>query len=117
MEIKEFVKETLVQIIEGVKDAQKQIGTDSDNGEIIPVLSRHRAGDNLISYSGNVVHNVHFDVAVTVAEGSETKGGAGIQVASLLEIGGSKGKSASNTSQSRIQFHVPITYPNTKQKQ
>ena len=111
MELKEFIKQTLVQIIEGVKDAQKSVGTD--NGEIIPRLSTPRNKDE-ISYDGRIIHNIYFDVAVTVTEGTEKKGGGGIKVASFIQIEGEGKRSESNISQNRIQFHVPLTYPYSK---
>ncbi len=110
MELKEFIKETLVQIIEAIKDAQKSVGTD--NGEIILKLSTQRSKGE-ISHDGRVIHNIYFDVAVTVTEGSEKKGGGGIKVVSLFEIGGDGKRSESNIFQNRIQFHVPLTYPNS----
>ena len=108
MELKEFIKETLVQIIDGIKEAQNSIG--ADNGEIIPKLSTPKDKYE-VSSEGRIIHNIYFDVAVTATEGSEKKGGGGIKVASLIEIGGEGKRSESNVSQNQIQFHVPLTYP------
>ena len=57
MELREFVKATLVQIIEGVQDARESVATMEaavhDGAEIVP------------SYE---LQKVEFDVAVTVLE-------------------------------------------------
>jgi len=56
------------------------------------------------------VQRIDFDVAVTATEGTETKGGVGIMVGAIGL--GSQGKSdASNASQSRIKFVVPMVLP------
>lgn len=111
IELKQFVTATLVQIIEGVKDAQ-QAATDA-GGKINPLSQRHGA-DVLRSMSvgsdNNISRVVEFDVAITSAEGSST--GAGIKVF-LAGIGaGAGGKSDKQTSSvTRIKFPVPVFLP------
>lgn len=106
MDLKNFVSETLQQIMSGVAEAQLQ----SEQGEVNPDISRAVSKEWAKSRTGRRVHNVNFDVAVTVGQSSETKGGIGLVVGPVLL--GSKGQSnAENSSVSRIKFEVPITYP------
>jgi len=119
MELKDFVKETLIQIIKGVKDAQIEV--QKAGGMVNPTLrvladkgaSAAVLGQPSGEHGGNYVFLVDFDVAVIVEEGKETKGGIGV-VTGIFSLG-SQGKSdqiASNTS--RIQFKVPILLPQQK---
>lgn len=63
-----------------------------------------------IKLIGLVVNAVNKEVAVTVEEGTETKGGIGIFMGAVGL--GSQGESkASQASVSRIQFEVPVTLP------
>ena len=55
VDLKEFVTQTILEILEGVHEAQKEIDS----------------------------HRVEFDVAVTASRGSEAKAGAGVVVAVL----------------------------------
>jgi hypothetical protein len=115
MNLKEFVSETLQQIVQGVAHAQSQVEGD---GEVNPHFWMAQRGDAaklkiLESNRGKWIHLVDFDVAVTVGESTETKGGIGLVVGPVVL--GSRGQSnAENSSVSRIKFQVPIAYPESK---
>ena len=105
MKLKEFVRETLVQILEGVKEAQ---ATAKGMGAIIN--PRLNVIDSLECSSEILVRNVDFDVVVTEQKGIETKGGLGIFVGGLGV--GTTGKSdEGKEAVNRIKFSVPISYP------
>lgn len=106
MELREFVAETLKQIVEGVKDAQAAVKTKG--GQINPRLSS--GSQKLRTISSESVQMVEFDVALTIVEGKGTKGGIGVFVGPL-GIGSQGQSSSENTSVSRIKFQVPITLP------
>ena len=94
MDIKEFVAETLSQIVDGVVDAQQR--TSEKKAAIVPYNKYDQ--------------KVCFDVAVTVVENKETTGKAGITVWSIG--GGVSGKSeTSRSTVSRIKFEIPIDLP------
>lgn len=71
MDLQEFVKESLSQIFKGVKDAA-EIARET-GGTIDP----KRYGKVEIMYDENdrSIQDVEFDVAVTVNESSDVKGG------------------------------------------
>jgi hypothetical protein len=99
MDLKDFVSETLKQIIDGVKDAQQTANTK---------------GAVIVPYSQGA-EKIEFDVAVTAVEGTETAGKAGISVWSIGA--GVSGKSESSTSTvSRIRFSVAVELPKGSQK-
>lgn len=94
MDVKEFVSETLRQIVDGVVDAQRH--TKEKNAVIVPYYDSRKM--------------VNFDVAVTVVEGKETTGKAGISVWSIGAGLGGKTESSSSTV-SRIKFDIPVDLP------
>lgn len=106
MELKEFISETLVQIQEGVQDAiQRRSAVSSSAGVINPVF-----GIDMDAASPDHIQKVEFDVAVTVTDKVSGSGKAGIKVFSI-ELGGEAGKSAEQSTVSRIKFVVPIISP------
>ncbi|SRX75642.1 hypothetical protein [Aequorivita antarctica] len=108
MDLKDFIKQTLIQITDGVKDAQEYI---KDSGAYINPEGFHD-GENLKSgYRGEYRHvqKVKLSVAVNVVENSELKGGVGI--ISVFSAGVSSKVSDVNTIKNRIEFEIPISLP------
>jgi hypothetical protein len=64
----------------------------------------------MMTSTGMPIRNVEFDVALTVAEGTGTKGGIGI-VAGASALGSTGQSTAQNSSVSRVQFNVPLALP------
>lgn len=121
MDLKEFVTKTLVQIVEGVQAAQTTVLTDAlidpSSNALINPSSTEREGSRMVAgkdYKAvRFVHNVEFDVAVTVSSGSEAKGGAGLFVAAI-GMGAQAQKSTENIAISRVRFEVPIAFPTSR---
>ena len=107
MNLKEFVTETIVQIMEGVQEAQNQVG---DKGIVNP--RSYQSGTFFVDTppQPNELRPAEFDVAVTASSGSEAKGGAGLLVAAI-GMGVQDTQSEGNTAISRIRFELPIAYP------
>ena len=114
MELKEFVKETLTNIITGIYDSQKFMEDNNYDGEICPKISSDWEKTGYVfSEGGKPIQNIDFDVAVTISEKKDTKGKIGIIVSSI-GLGAEKNKEKSNGQNSRIKFSIPITYPSIK---
>ena len=111
MELKDFVAETLTQITKGVEEAQNQLRESNPNACINPHMTKDDTDKWVTGGRRKNVEMVDFDVAVTVKEGTETKGGMGLVVAGLfnLETGG-KSNQASGTV-SRVRFKIPAAFP------
>lgn len=110
MNLQDFIRETLIQIINGVKDAQEIIG---ESGAAINPIGLSRMRDQLGGrgyHSGAVTEAVEFDVAVTVTEGESTKKGAGAFI-SVVALGAQKQTEAHSSSVSRVKFSVPALLP------
>lgn len=115
MDLKDFVSQTLSQIIEGVHEAHNI--AVQNNAEVNPqITSNHdQMGKQGILWGvKGAVQIVKFDVALTVTEGTGTKGGIGV-FAGAINLGSSGESQSSNMSVSRVQFCVPLSMP-SKQK-
>jgi hypothetical protein len=97
MNLKDFVSESLFEIVSGISDAQTRLG---DSGaQVSPKIrslftQTQTGGTNMAlgwDHNGGLIQVVDFDVAVTATEGAETKGGIGV-VAGTFALG-SQGKS------------------------
>lgn len=111
MELKQYVKETLLQIIDGVKEAQ----TDAlDKGAIInPVnIKGGSATDLYISVNNkNVcVNNIDFEVEVSTTDETNTSTGVGIYVAGL-GLGTKNNDKGRNLATNKLAFSILATLP------
>jgi DNA gyrase inhibitor GyrI len=92
MDVKEFVRETLRQIVEWVREARIET---ADKCQIAPV--------------GDQREKVEFDIAVTVDEEQTKEKGAGVSVWALKA--GTTGQSTVSTNTvHRIKVSVPIDF-------
>jgi hypothetical protein len=101
MELKEFVRSSLLDVMHAVREAQKEWQDSGYKGAINPVWS---------SIDKESFRDISFDVAVTAENETAGKVGGGIQVVGL-KIGGEAIDTVSGSSVSRIQFSVPIVPP------
>jgi hypothetical protein len=107
MELKDFVAETLKQILAGVKDAQA-----AESGDLIIAESTGIPDGNYAFSAGTygTFTLVGFDVAVSAEKGG--KGGANLKVFGVGFDGGADFKAGTAN---RIQFAVPVRLPDGKQ--
>lgn len=114
MQLREFIKEVLTQIVDGVRDAQQPNGgafvvPASDGGHNYAAHPRFAASARLKSTI------VDFDVAITAEDADKVEGGAGVKVFSVQF--GAKGEvSSKDTTVSRVQFAVPLLLPESKRE-
>lgn len=109
MNVKDFIENALVQIVEGVNNANtaiKNSGAMISSKDVRPL----RDGTTYNTTTGNLVNLVEFDIAVTVNETDKSDGNAGIKVVGL-SIGGGLQKENTNQTVSKIKFSVPLTFP------
>jgi hypothetical protein len=116
MELKEFVSQTLVQITQGVVDAQAAllpIGARV-NPKLSNLLPKGEKSYGAFAWAegegANPVLLVKFDVAVTTTEETKTKGGIGV-VAGIVSLGTTGATDKGNSAASRIVFEVPLMLP------
>lgn len=112
MDLKEFVKETLVQITSGVRDAQGEVRLLG--GIVNPAtLTRTDGAGSYFSTIDDIHHVflVDFDVAVSVTENTETNAGARLNVATFLTLGAGGQSANSTAATNRLTFKVPLALP------
>lgn len=99
MDLKDFVRESITQIMDGVQEAIDERG--SKYGVINPAWNTaHQA----------IASPVEFDIAVTAVDKNEKGVNAGLKIWSV-EFGGKGNISAENSTVSRIKFSIPIIPP------
>ena len=110
IELKDFIAESLKQIIQGVEEAQKFAKVH--NSKINP-KDIFLSGENAIVTSRDEppkIIYIDFDIAVTTGEIKGKEGGIGI-FASAIQLGikGQSGEEKSNVS--RLKFSIPLLLP------
>ncbi len=90
MELKEFIKQTIIQITDGIREGQQYI--DENN-----------FGDGV---NDKKYKEVNFDVAVSSNEEETTGVGGKLSVASVFSLGGKDEATSTATNTSRIQFKI-----------
>jgi hypothetical protein len=107
MDLRNFIKETLLQIQRGIGDATRELHTvPTDLGAIGPIFK------DINKLNNKDIEWVEFDVAVTVSEESTGEKSGKLNVAAL-SFGGSKVSSTETQFVSRVKFRVPIIPPRT----
>jgi hypothetical protein len=109
MDLKDFVSQTLIQIVEGVKEAESIVHIDgaivnppfAGDAKNIPRSGVYHTG------MGGLAQLVEFDAALTVTDETETKGGIGI-FGGVVNLGSSGESANTNVSVSRVKFLVPL---------
>ena len=113
MELRDFVAESIKQIVDGVNEAKAYAA--EKGARINPERQSFHAssaGGRYDTKSGASIETIEFDVAVTVTEGTQTKGGIGI-FTGFVGLGSHGQSDALNSSVTRLKFVVPVALPCT----
>lgn len=107
MELRDFIAETIAQIMSGVSTAIKSHDVKVLGGIInpFPASLESKAG-------GRVPQTIEFDVAVTVESGEASSKGGGVNI-KVVEASLSKDISKRTVGESRVRFSVPVSLPYT----
>ena len=112
MELKDFVSESLAQIIEGIKTAQGKTARmgATINPKGLKAGTEAYAKAQFNKETGVLAQMVAFDIAVTATKGKSTKGGIGVFMGAVGV--GTQGRSQREQSMvSRITFEIPVLFP------
>lgn len=110
MDLKDFVSQTLVQIVEGVVSASARVSelggavSPDYNAKTEGALGRSRDGKS------RPVQAVEFDVAVVAGTESSMEAGGGLKI-SVISVGAKGSGTDREQTTSRIQFVVPLQLP------
>ena len=108
MNLQQFVKESLLQVIGGVTEAQDE--APEKPGKINPLPDSYGVNQSAGLYQGTTIQHIDFDVAVTVSEGTQASGGL-----TVLGMGAKGGITESSSYVSRLKFRVPVALPPGKE--
>jgi hypothetical protein len=111
VELKDFVKNTLVQIVDGVTNAEKELVA---KGATVNPIGGHfdqkQVGGRTWSFEDGITEVVDFEVALTNSEKEGTSAGIGVLLGSI-NLGAKGASEEVITSVTRIKFSVPILLP------
>jgi hypothetical protein len=111
MDLDEFIKLTLRQIIKGIEEARAE-----SQGMVAPKIGKAYEDQKILR--SDATHGEHgvflaeFDVALMASDNSETLGSAGASVY-VATLDGKK-KATQSSSVHRLKFSVPISYHASK---
>ena len=108
MELKEFIKNSIIAIADATNELQNELGKEDIiiNPPVSAFLDREDVVELGAAYTGRRVKDLNFDVAIS----SETTKDGGARIAVLAAKVGGKLEDISS-SVSRLHFSVPISLP------
>ena len=120
MELRDFVAQSLKQIMEAVAEAQEH--AERLGGYVVPLMpvmgrTRGAPADHRVvgaKHATAEIQSIEFDVAVTAAEGKTAGGEGGLKVAGMFSAGGTAKRESTTESVSRIRFTVPVILPHQR---
>ena len=114
MDIKEFVKESLLQLAESINEANAEL---EERGAYIPSGDMIGEGVLFTEVKGTKTRHfvkVEFDLAVTVSQEQASNGGGGLSIASFANLGVKSESKEGKVDVSRIKFMIPMVLPQKK---
>lgn len=101
MDLRDFIKTSIVDILGGIEDAAKEFGEGKTNlGGVNP-----RSQDNAFE-----PEKIAFDIAVSAGSERKNGGKAGLKIY-VVEAGVDGHDTQSESTVSRLQFTVPVALP------
>lgn len=108
MELKNFVKETLQQIVEGAAMAQEAIS--EQGGSVNPSSMRFQKDGVWNNYDHAMPQEVVFDVGLTSTDKSGSSEGIGVFLGSI-NLGKRNEEGAEQVAVTKVRFTVPLVLP------
>jgi hypothetical protein len=111
MDLRTFVAESLVQIVQGVVDSAERIS--AMGGAVSPAFdgARSEAVLGKTPGAGKPVYLVDFDIAVTVSAGRSAESAERLTVAGVGSQQANTADSSDEQTASRLRFKVPVQLP------
>ena len=120
MELKEFIKQSIIEISEAVEETNKYFDVNTVNAIVNP--ENIYASANARSYTmqernseTRYIEDIDFDVAVTTGGEISGEAKAGIKIASF-QLGGGGAIVDTQQNVSRMKFTIPVCLPTGQYK-
>jgi hypothetical protein len=108
MELKDFIRATLEQIVEGVSTAQANI--NSRGGVVNPSNMSFQKDGQWNNYNHAMPQEVVFDVGLTSTDKSGSSEGIGVFLGSI-SLGKKNEVGAEHVAVTKVKFTVPLVLP------
>jgi len=110
MQLDDFVKESIRQIVSGAAQANEEL--EKYDATVFPSYTEQEPGKAFYNDNRFVppVAKIQFDVAVTSEQQSGKSGGLGIAILSA-GIGAKVSDNSADSFVSRVSFEIPIIFP------
>ena len=115
MNIQEFIKTVITEIVAGIADAREAIFPYGGKVGSDPVYGYTKENKIITDNEGRQVTLVEFDIALSQADSKDSKGGIGVFLGSV-GLGSQGASHGESSSYSRIKFNVPVVLPGEKEK-
>ena len=110
MELKEFITQTLININQGIIDAQEQ---SKESGIVINPKNIKKRDNNIYEVCNGYsapIQEIEFNIVVNVAEGKDSKIAVGA-FTGMLSGGVSNTNQNNSSTQTTIKFNLPVQFP------
>lgn len=110
MELREFVKETLIQVTSGVKEAQEECL--KHGGLVNPMLENPLSNDVVFKVADKYypATMVKYRIGLSETIGNESARGIGVSL-SIVSVGVRDKKETENQSTTSMEFSVNVVFP------
>lgn len=108
MELKEFIKATLEQIVEGAAQAQQSI--NSQGGIVNPSNMAYQKDGQWNTYNHAIPQEVVFDVGLTSTDKAGSAEGIGVFLGSI-SLGKKNEAGTEHVAITKVKFTVPLVLP------
>lgn len=108
MELKNFIKETIENIVDGVAAAQESIR--EKGAQINPRKVQFREAGQWNNHNSGMPRFVEFDVGLTSASKTGSTEGIGVFLGSI-SLGKKNDDGTEHTAATRIKFSIPLVLP------
>jgi hypothetical protein len=111
MNLQEFIKTALIDIVAGVADASTE--ATKHGASIGSTVLFGNTKDKTVNASNLPLATVEFDIALAEGSSKDTKAGIGVYLGAI-GLGSQGASHGETTSHSRIKFSVPVVFPVAK---
>lgn len=110
MQLDEFIKESLTQIMNGVIDAQKE---SVGKKYVINPYTRKKSdviGNVMFDFSLKDKMSIDYEIILTNNTSNKNKGGIGVFLGGV-GIGGQNDSTNENNNLTKVKFPIPVVFP------
>ena len=113
MELQEFIKTALTEIVAGVAEASELTRVHGGKAGSMKLYGNVEDNKIMTDENSRPVTPVEFDIALAEASSKDTKGGIGVYLGTI-GLGSQGALHGEASTHSRIKFTVPVVLPDAK---